>query len=370
VHHGHHPRGYHPTGRYCARCSYPLYHLPAKTVWIDHCWRCGGSFIEPHGVTQAIGEHADPSKWKPQAFARPAMPSAIGCPSGHGRMVSYHLKHEGRQVEIDGCMVCRGLWLDAREAEIVAAITTEVHHETAMPGTSKGPLGVAAMYLLQVATLLPSEVHAPLRRKALLIPIAVAVMTLIYVFEVFLIASNGIDAFIMTFGLVPADFARGKNVFSVVTHTLLHGSLMHLLGNMYTLWIFGDNIEDILGRGRASLLYWASGIAGGLLFFALNVKSATPLVGASGAIAGLMGAYLVLLPRVKLWLVIFFVPVKIRAYWYMLVWLLLQFVIMSDSKSNIAWEAHLGGFIVGVALAFALRPKVPVDVPPSMRAPR
>jgi membrane associated rhomboid family serine protease len=81
-----------------------------------------------------------------------------------------------------------------------------------------------------------------------------------------------------------------------------------------------------------------------------------------------MGAYLVLLPRVKLWLVIFFVPVKIRAYWYMIVWLGLQFLLMYDTKSNIAWEAHLGGFVVGVALAFLLRKKESVDVPPSMRA--
>jgi membrane associated rhomboid family serine protease len=285
-------------------------------------------------------------------------------------MVAYHLKHDDKAVEVDGCMVCRGLWLDARESEVLAAITTNVHHETAMPGASKGTVGVVAMYLLQVATLLPSEVHAPLKRKALLIPIAVVLMTFIFGYEMFLAASDKADAFVMTYGLVPADFARGRNAFSLVTHTLLHGSVMHLLGNMYTLWIFGDNIEDILGRGRAALLYWASGIAGGLLYFVLNMKGTGPLVGASGAISGLMGAYLVLLPRVKLWLVIFFVPVKIRAYWYMIVWLGLQFVLMYDTKSNIAWQAHLGGFIVGVALAFALRPKVAVDVPPSMRVAR
>jgi hypothetical protein len=339
-------------------------------VWIDHCWRCGGSFVEPEEVADAIGEHADPSKWQPRAFARPATPSRLFCPSGHGRLVSYHLRYDGKEVEIDGCLTCRGLWLDTRKAEILAAITAAVHDEMAMPGASKGPLGVMAMYLLQVTTLLPSKVHAPLKRKPVLVPIAIALMTVIFAIQIALIFSKQLDPFLHTFALIPADVARGKNTLSLATHSLLHGGVAHLLGNMYTLYVFGDNVEDVLGGARAALLYWASAIAGGLLYFVVNVNSSTMLVGASGAIAGLMGAYLVLLPRVKLWLVIFFVPVKIRVYWYLGVWFLLQFAIMYDPKSRIAWEAHVGGFITGVVLAFVLRRRETTDVPPSLRPNR
>ncbi len=284
-------------------------------------------------------------------------------------MVSYHLCHEGKEVEIDGCLVCRGLFLDSRKARTLAAITSAVHDEMAMPGAAKGPLGVMAMYLLQVTTLMPSKVHAPLKRKTVLVPIAIALMTVIFAFEMLLAISDQLDAFLRSFAFVPRDFARGKSLLSVATYSLLHGGVAHLLGNMYTLYVFGENIEDTLGGARAAVLYWASAIAGGLLYFVLNAKSSTPLVGASGAIAGLMGAYLVLLPRVKLWLVIFFVPVKIRVYWYMGVWFLLQFVLMMDPKSRIAWEAHVGGFIAGAALAFVLRRRETPEMPPSMRRP-
>jgi membrane associated rhomboid family serine protease len=108
------------------------------------------------------------------------------------------------------------------------------------------------------------------------------------------------------------------------------------------------------------VLYLVSGIAGGLLYFAFAHGSRTPLVGASGAIAGLMGAYLVLFPKVRLWVVIFFAQFKIRAFWYMFIWLGLQVLIMLDPKSNVSWQAHLGGFAAGVALAFALRRAEPV----------
>ncbi|MBL9023884.1 MAG: rhomboid family intramembrane serine protease [Myxococcales bacterium] len=284
-------------------------------------------------------------------------------------MVSYHLRHEGREVEIDGCLACRGLFLDSRKARTLAEITAAVHDEMAMPGAGKGPLGVMAMYLLQVTTLMPSKVHAPLKRKTVLVPIAIALMTVVFAFEMLLAVSDQVDAFLRSVAFVPRDFARGENLLSVATYSLLHGGVAHLLGNMYTLYVFGENIEDILGGARAALVYWASAIAGGLLYFVLNAKSSAPLVGASGAIAGLMGAYLVLLPRVKLWLVIFFVPVKIRVYWYMGIWFLLQFVIMADPKSRVAWEAHVGGFIAGASLAFLLRKRETPEMPPSLRRP-
>lgn len=333
-------------------------------MWIDHCYRCGGTFLELGEAGKAVGEHADPSKWRSEAFARPPVLCPMLCPSGHGYMWSYLLKSEDKQLEIEACGVCHGVWLDAHEAEALAAITTEVHHENARPGAGLGAPGMVAMYLLQLATLLPVEVHSPVKRKPRLIQATVALLTAIFVLQVVIAGTGQIEAFYQTFGFVPRSFARGENTWSLITHAFLHGGIMHLVGNLYTLYIFGDNVEDMLGRWRATILYLASGVAGGLLYFFLNLGSPGGLVGASGAISGLMGAYLVLLPRVRLWLVIFFIPLKIRAYWYMLLWLGLQVLIMQDPESRTAWEAHLGGFVAGVGLAFLLRRKEPVDRPP------
>jgi membrane associated rhomboid family serine protease len=144
---------------------------------------------------------------------------------------------------------------------------------------------------------------------------------------------------------------------TLFTAMFLHGSPLHLAGNMLYLWIFGDNVEDRLGRGRFTILYLVSTVVACLSHVLGNVGSAEVMVGASGAIAGLMGAYLVLFPRVKVWVVFLFVPFKMRAIWYLLVWIGMQFLIMLDKKSNVAWLAHVGGFICGIVLAFLLKPK-------------
>lgn len=344
-------------------------HLPAGKVWVDHCYRCGGSFIEGGKASEAVGEFADPSKWQAAAFARPAIPSVLLCPSGHGRMWSHLFRHDKREVEVDTCSACRGLWLDAREAQALAAITLESHHEGTMPGASKGSLGMTVMYIAQLMTLLPVEVNNPVRRKVALIPSLVGINIFMFLGVTFYMAGTGrIEWFFQTFGVVPDDVLHGKNVFSLVTHAFLHGGFMHIAGNLYTLWIFGDNVEDRLGRLRFSILYTAAAIGGGVAYALGHIGQKGVMVGASGAIAGLMGAYIVLFPRVKLWLVVV-VPFKLRAYWYMLIWIGLNALLISNPESKTAWEAHFGGLVVGVALAFLLRPRRDVDAPPTLRLP-
>jgi membrane associated rhomboid family serine protease/Zn-finger nucleic acid-binding protein len=362
--HSHASHHRHPTGRYCARCTYPLHHLPAGSVWIDHCYRCGGSFLDQGKAGQAIGSHADPSKWGAEVFARPPMPSPLLCPSGHGRMWSYLLRSEGKEVELDSCVTCRGLWLDAREAEVLAKISAEAEADAALPGASHGKLGVAAMYALQLVTMLPIEVRAPVKTKPWLVWFLLVICAVIYGVEIKLGAAGHIEPAIRMFGVVPSDVLAGKNVFSLVTHAFLHGGLLHLVGNAYSLWIFGDNVEDRLGRLRFAILYLVSAVAGGLFYVAVKHGSDGVMVGASGAIAGLMGAYLVLFPRVKLWMVLFFVPLRMPAWIYMIIWLVFQGAIIANPKSNVAWQAHVGGFVAGVALAYLLRPKQVVDAPP------
>src|SRR6185436_19377620 len=120
----------------------------------------------------------------------------------------------------------------------------------------------------------------------------IAVNVAVYVFQLML-TDRGQDAFIIAFGLVPAYFS----FINVVTAMFVHGGFMHLAGNMLFLWIFGDNVEDRLGHGRFILFYLACGILAALGQIAMDPTSAVPTIGASGAIAGVMGAYIVLYPH-------------------------------------------------------------------------
>jgi membrane associated rhomboid family serine protease len=133
----------------------------------------------------------------------------------------------------------------------------------------------------------------------------------------------------------------------------LHGSLMHLGGNMLFLWVFGNNIEDELGRVKFVLFYVLGGLVATLAHVLVQPKSTIPVVGASGAIAAVMGAYLVWHPNVRIRTLIFFgfiTYVRISAKWLLLVWFATQFLDAFNPNSGVAWGAHVGGFVFGIGV--------------------
>jgi membrane associated rhomboid family serine protease len=143
---------------------------------------------------------------------------------------------------------------------------------------------------------------------------------------------------------------------SVLFSLFFHGSWLHLAFNMVFLWVFGNNIEDHLGRIRFALFYVAGGVVATVAHIAFNLDSTVPLIGASGAVAGVMGAYLVWFPNAKVTTLVFFflvLFVRIRAKWLLLLWFASQFLI--DPNNGIAWLAHVGGFAFGVLFALIVR---------------
>jgi membrane associated rhomboid family serine protease len=150
----------------------------------------------------------------------------------------------------------------------------------------------------------------------------------------------------------------GRQVLHLLTSMFLHGSWMHLLGNMWFLWLFGNNVEDSMGRLRFVAFYLVSGLAAALGQVVTNPSSAVPMVGASGAISGVMGGYLVLYPRVRVFTLItlgFFLTSVALPAWVMLgYWFLIQFVsglaAFSSEVGGVAFWAHVGGFVAGVVL--------------------
>ena len=145
-----------------------------------------------------------------------------------------------------------------------------------------------------------------------------------------------------------------KNVYLAVLYSMfLHGSLLHIGGNMLFLWIFGNNIEDRMGWIGYPIFYLVAGIVAAATQFAVTPHSSVPVIGASGAIAGVMGAYLVLFPRAQILGLIFIIPVRIQAFWFLGFWFVLQF--LTSPSSGVAWVAHVGGFLFGALVAFPLR---------------
>ena len=151
----------------------------------------------------------------------------------------------------------------------------------------------------------------------------------------------------------------GRQVTNVITSMFLHGSWLHLLGNMWFMWLFGNNIEDSMGRVRFVVFYLVCGVAAALAQVFASPASAIPMVGASGAISGVMGAYLVLYPRVRVFAVvpIGFIPLSIAlpAWTMLLYWVGIQIVsglsgLLAEERGGVAFWAHVGGFVAGLVL--------------------
>lgn len=176
----------------------------------------------------------------------------------------------------------------------------------------------------------------------------------------------GMDRFIYVYGLVPARysvdqissyFSLSQQIFSFFSFMFLHGGFWHLLGNMWSLYIFGDNVEDHLGPFRYIGFYLLCGLASGVSHLLLNMNSNIPTIGASGAIAGVMGAYFILHPSSKILTLIpiLFIPwfIEIPAFFFVGFWFIFQLINAAGAHgdvSGIAWWAHIGGFIFGIII--------------------
>jgi len=178
-------------------------------------------------------------------------------------------------------------------------------------------------------------------------------------------------ASVVGFGMVPADFpgldlstsAGIPEPLTLITYMFLHGGWLHLLGNMLFLWVFGDNVEDAMGHIKFLMFYMLCGIAGRLAHSYMLPSSKLPLIGASGAVAGVIAAYLILHPRVLVWVLAFrIIPLRISAAWVLGVWVVTQLaMVLLNQPDQVAWWAHVGGMAAGaVLILFLRRPGVPL----------
>ncbi|MEO7032226.1 MAG: rhomboid family intramembrane serine protease [Polyangiaceae bacterium] len=183
---------------------------------------------------------------------------------------------------------------------------------------------------------------------------------LCFALESWLLSRHGDSYVVAGYGLVPARFAADPagEAFTMLTSMFMHGGIGHLAGNMLFLWIFGDNVEDAIGHGRYVVFYLACGLCAGAAQVLTGPTSQFPVVGASGAIAGVLGAYLVLYPRVPVTVFMGFFFMVLPAWVVIGFWALLQFTgglhaLGLESAGGVAYAEHVGGFLGGV---LAVRP--------------
>lgn len=323
-------------------------------VELDHCERCQGTFLD-HGESAALTEGTvDPRNWAKEHFVTTVGPTKRACPRGHGPLVRHDLEHDGQRIELDLCAQCFGLYLDREEGGKVRALVAaaQKHGQDRESGALRP--GVKH-YLFQLFTGFPAEVWNPLKRTPRVVYTLLVTLAVLYLVEIVLNVTRPgeWENYAMC---VPADLIQGQRPWTLLTYGFLHGSPSHLLGNLYFLWVFGDNVEDVLGTTKFLVVYLAALLFGGLGHILFNLDSQLPLVGASGAIAGLMGAYLVLFPKVSLWIVLFFVRFRIGVIWYLGFWVGFQLLMAGLGGRGVAWWAHIGGFLAGLPLAWKLRP--------------
>src|SRR6266568_7976034 len=194
----------------------------------------------------------------------------------------------------------------------------------------------------------------PSYSKPIVTALLIVINVLVFLFE-FSLDDYSRNAFIAYYGLVPDRFA----IVNVLTSMFLHGGWLHILGNMWFLWIFGNNIEDSMGHARFVVFYLLCGVAAAAAQMLVAPRSVVPMVGASGAISGVMGAYTLLYPRVRVHTLVtlgFFVTtVTLPAYVMLGYWFVLQLLMgavgaLSPTEGGVAVWAHVGGFLTGLVL--------------------
>jgi membrane associated rhomboid family serine protease len=207
--------------------------------------------------------------------------------------------------------------------------------------------------------LIPIRDENPTRRRPVVTVALILINVVVFIYQITQ-SPEVQQRIVFTYGAIPLFLTRDflllpqfpARWITLITSMFLHGGFLHLGGNMLYLWIFGNNVEDYLGHVKFVVFYVICGAVAALTHTAAELNSSVPMIGASGAISGILGAYLILYPRarvvVMLWFLIFVRFVRVPAFAVLGIWFLMQVTSVFGGEDGIAWYAHIGGFIFGL----------------------
>jgi membrane associated rhomboid family serine protease len=355
-------------------------------IEVDVCRECGGIWFDrgelDDVMREALATPQSVARLDPQAGAptKPTPHRELLCPRCRTSMKpEIYGKVSG--IELDRCPRCQGRWADGGELSALVeflhdpgesqrmqklgeAIAETIKKRQALKDlTELGRQGkqrvmMGSLFLPKI--ILPLGTSVGVARFPLVTACLVLANILIYVLQA---TAGDFPTTLLTFGLVPARIAEGQGVWGMLTHMFLHGGVLHLLGNMLFLWVFARAIEDTFGRWKFLGTYLLLGSAAGLVFFLFNLDSRLPAVGASGAISGILGAFLVLYPYSTIRTFVIQSVLDVPTWLYLGLWIGFQlfYSFLYDALglcACVAFSAHIGGFFAGVILARFYRKKV------------
>lgn len=354
------------TAMLCPRCKAPLLatleQTPSGRIEIDRCASCHGVWFDG-GELAALAQLGNSEAF---ALHSPVLVGdAVGVPCPRHpdvRMLERQLiqgrtqavaiaKSSGAPLTIDQCPTCHGLWFDGGELDQLAHSLRDSRLAPflADPALMESPKS-AWRWLFMLFTGLPVEQWQPRLRRPLAVMTLLGLCLLVFLWQL----SAGVDMLVPRYALVPSAIIGG-GWQRLLLHMFMHANFLHIFGNMYFLWVFGDNVEDRIGPTRFLYLYFAAGLGAALCHALLTDRPNIPVLGASGAVAGVMAAYVVLFPQARLVSLILFFSVRWKTSTYLLIWLIYQVIGATFGVPGIAWWAHIGGFAVGYLIARPFR---------------
>ncbi|MDO9464931.1 MAG: rhomboid family intramembrane serine protease [bacterium] len=289
------------------------------------------------------------------------------CPRCNQKLKVFNYAYDSN-VFLDKCPHCQGMWADEGEAKKLARYLKEdpritsiaksfIKKDRAMQDSqdlakiSRTLTRSANPVVLSIPKMIiPLSDDTPRQRVPLVTIFIMILCVLIFIGQVFFIRDP--FAFVQKFGLIPAHFLG----IGLISSMFLHGGLLHLIGNMFFLWLFVSNVEDRFSRFGFLVFYLCCGLSANILHSFLNWNLSIPTMGASGAISGIMGAYFIFYPKARINIFVIYKILRVPAFLYLGVWVLFQlmfgFTFKTTGVSNIAWFAHIGGFIFGGLFAY------------------
>ena len=348
----------------CPTCKEALVKVSTHGIEIDSCTGCFGTWFEENELPEFLekletGEFSSSSNQ-----ASPARPihelqqrQSSFCPKCNQVISPFTVG--STDITILKCSNCRGLWVEPWQIGFLhdwyqKAVFSEQLLIRALPREPSSDVVSRAPVLKAIFNLIEDEVDRKnfpaITSFIILVNMLLFIWSYFYPHKVWQFLN--VPDTIWTFPLVYS--------YTLLSSMFLHAGFFHLVFNMYFLWIFGDNVEDRIGPAKFIVLYIACGIVAGLLHTFLTSHPQIPILGASGAVSGVMGGYLVLYPKAKLKInmLVFFFPFTLRlpVWFYLGVWFFgFQIVYAFLDVPGIAWYAHIGGFIAGFASMFGMR---------------
>ena len=337
----------------CPKCfSSILISAPYHDDVVDVCQHCGGIWFEKSELNNMLSTLHDS---KQGIDYKASLGDATGkseksCPACNSSLQGYHLLKD-YHVEVDLCQQCEGTWIDHAELE---QVRRSPQIRELLDDLNKGTNWKT--WLLQFLSQMPVEYNVKPRSKPIINLLLILINCLIFV-AMYSDPASAMSV-VSLFGNNPQMVADGQHLWGPFSAIFLHGGLIHLAGNMYFLYLVGDNLEDVLGHSRYLLIYLLCGVGASLVSLLLNWGSPISSIGASGAIAGLFGMYMVWFRYASFTFMFFVFQKKLSVVWYFGIWLLINLVGMLTGDASVDYWAHIGGFIVGTLIGLLLKQKV------------